>query len=284
MSLISLLLALSLERARRIGANWWWQHVFHWWLQRFDSKTAFWQIMMTVIFPTGLLAGLQFSLSGWLFGIPSLLLWIFVPLFTLGCPPLQQAYRDYLRLAAAGKQQACLEFNQLLLHQMHPMHQVEENQPLAVSTGTQLMWLNYRYYFAVIFFYVLAGPAGAVFYGCCRSLYLHKSTEVQALSPAVNVFMHYIDWLPSRLASLCYLTVGHTHPALPIWLRSLTDRQHSNGYWLSKVAVAAELSNSDLVSDMLCVTTTSRFVSLAKHGILLAIAVIAALTIGGWLI
>ncbi|MDO6764534.1 beta-lactamase regulator AmpE [Agarivorans sp. 1_MG-2023] len=284
MSLISLLLALSLERARRIGASWWWQHVFHWWLQRFDSLSATWQIVMAVVLPTLLLAYLQVSLTGWLFGLPSLALWIFIPLLTLGCPPLQQGYRDYLRAAASGNEQACNEFNQQLLSQIHPLHQTDEKESIALSTGTQLMWLNYRYYFAVIFFYVLAGPAGAVFYGCSRGLYLHKSTEVQALAPTVNNFMHYIDWLPSRLASLCYLAVGNTSAALPIWLQALNDTTHSNGYWLAKVAVAAELSGDESEHEMLCVATTCRFVSLAKRGIMFAIAIIALLTIAGWLI
>ncbi|UPW17925.1 regulatory signaling modulator protein AmpE [Agarivorans sp. TSD2052] len=284
MSLISLLLALSLERARRIGADWWWQHAFHWWLKRFDSASAFWQITMAVLLPSLLMVYLQLSLSGWLFGLPSLALWIFVPLITLGCPPLQQGYRDYLRSAAEGNEQACSEFNQQLLEQIHPLHQVDPEESIAISTGTQLMWLNYRYYFAVIFFYVLAGPAGALFYACSRGLYLHKSIEVQALSPSINTFMHYLDWLPSRLASLCYLAVGNTNQAITVWLPSLKDRQHSNGYWLTKVAVAAELSEQEHDSEMLCVATTCRFVSLAKRGIMLAIAIIAALTIAGWLI
>lgn len=284
MSLISLLLALSLERARRIGARWWWQQVFHWWLQRFDLRSAAWQLLMTVFLPSALMLWLQISLSGWLFGLANLVLWIIVPLITLGCPPIQQSYRDYLRAAASGDEQACQLFNQQLLQQMHPLHQSDPEQSIALSTGTQLMWLNYRYYFAVILFYVLAGPAGALFYACSRSLYLHKSTEVQALSPTINQFMHYLDWLPSRLASLCYLAVGHTAAALPIWLQSLRDRAHSNGYWLAKVSVAAELSEADLEHQALCISTTSRFVSLAKRSIMFAITIIALLTIAGWLI
>lgn len=284
MSLISLLLALSLERARRIGASWWWQHVFHWWLQRFDRASAISQIAMAVVLPTLLIAWLQVSISGLLFGLANLALWIFIPLLTLGCPPIQQGYRDYLRAAASGDEQACSDFNQQLLKQIHPLHQVSEQESIALTTGTQLMWLNYRYYFAVIFFYVLAGPAGAIFYGCSRGLHLHKSTEVQALEPTVNNYMHYLDWLPSRLASLCYLAVGNTSEALPIWLHALRDTKYSNGYWLAKVAVAAELSEKESEHEMLCVATTCRFVSLAKRGIMLAIVIIAILTIAGWLI
>ncbi|WP_026957910.1 regulatory signaling modulator protein AmpE [Aliagarivorans taiwanensis] len=283
MSLLSLLLALSLERIRHSGTHWLWQASYHQLIKRLQNQSWPLQALLGIALPVALLVALQLFLQGRYWGLGSLLLWVAVPFLTLGCPPLQCSYRDYLRAAADGDQQACEHFNQTLLQGMHEHHRVDSGERLAVTTGTQLVWLNYRYYFAILFFFVLLGPAGAVFYACCRELHCYNY-RLQPEHDAVWIhrLMHLVDWLPSRLAGLSYILVGNAASAAVPWLSALKDRQHSNGYWLAKVATAAE--DIDTEGSSLCVETTTRYVSLAKRGMLLAIAILSLMTITGQVI
>lgn len=76
--------------------------------------------------------------------------------------------------------------------------------------------------FAPLFWFVLAGPAGALLYRLCNTLdamwgyktarYLHFGRAAARVDDALN-------WLPARLTALSYALLGHTNLALSCWRR-----------------------------------------------------------------
>jgi len=72
-----------------------------------------------------------------------------------GCVKTRQCYKDYLMSAFRGEPTTCeLHHNQLL----------QNTSSAPMSFGQLLVWLNYRYFIAVMIFFVVFGAAGALFY------------------------------------------------------------------------------------------------------------------------
>jgi len=72
-----------------------------------------------------------------------------------GCVKTRQCYKDYLMSAFRGEQTSC---------QLHHNQLQQETCSSPMSFGQLLVWLNYRYFIAIMIFFVVFGPAGALFY------------------------------------------------------------------------------------------------------------------------
>ena len=72
-----------------------------------------------------------------------------------GCMKTREAYKSYLVSAFKGEMTSC-ELHHMQLHQ--------DKNIANMGFGQTLVWLNYRYFIAVMLFFVLFGAAGALFY------------------------------------------------------------------------------------------------------------------------
>jgi AmpE protein len=281
MSLISLLISLGLERARHHQSRWLWQQLTHSWFRMLGSRLSTY-LLGGVMLPMVIVWSLSYFVQGQLFGLGSLAIWIAIPLLTLGCPKLQSYYRDYLNSAAHGDQQACQLFNERM-GQLHPAVDMDAERAVIV-TVRHLCWLNYRYYFAIIFCFSIGGPVLATGYGCLRSLHewCYRDGSDAEVAKRLAQFMEWVDWIPCRVNTLSYALVGNFSAAFPVWLRSLRANQETNAYWIGEIAAIAQ--GAQRQGPQLCVETTTRTVTLLKSTILMAVTVISLLTIYGWLI
>ena len=124
-----------------------------------------------------------------------------------------------------------------------------------MSFGQLLVWLNYRYFIAIMIFFVIFGAAGALFYRLLVTMYEEpvafeqeypedeKATaaeddklaaEINSASPSTNDavnnetsvlkdILFWVDWLPVRIVAFGYMLVGHFSKAMPVWLENLFD-------------------------------------------------------------
>jgi len=281
MSLIALLIALTVERVRHPHRHWHFkllfQRAFDWVEYNNYAKAIYW---LTLLSPVCLLQLALWSVSGHYFGLFTFIIWVSIPVWIIGCPGYQKMYRQYLQAAAEGDHQACACFTNQLVQAEHSKQDNLE-QTLASEVGQQLIWINYRYYFAVIFYFALLGPAGALAYAGVRELAQwqidHPNKQLKA-----DVLIRVFDWLPARLVILGFALVGDFSKVLPLFLASLFDFKTPEKDWIAKVALVSE--QLDATHDNLCMQTTFRLVGLAKRNVLLFISAIALLTIYGWLI
>jgi AmpE protein len=276
MSLISLLIALAAERhlsSHLWQFNYYYRKYLAAWKQQ-DSTKNFLQnkskALLFLIVPSVSVAGISILLAD---GLLNFIFSTLVLIVCFGCIKSREAYKCFLRSAFRGESTTC-ELNRQQLLQDKGL----EDQ----GFGQSLVWLNYRYYIAIMIFFVLFGAAGAVFYRLLTTLVERNPDDEIVIEPSLlqqaKQLLALIDWLPVRITAFGYMFVGHFSKAMPTWLESLYNFSASPNTILVSVAQVAEDYSVD---DSDCTAEPCLLVRLAKRNLLLLLAVISALTIAG---
>ncbi len=142
--------------------------------------------------------------------------------------------------------------------------------------------INTRF-IAVIFWFVVLGPAAALFYRLC-TLYadMLKLESGHPHGPLLRKVRHALDWLPARFTALSYAFIGdfvRGYSALhPFWKES---NAHSERI-LSESGLAALAINSPLPDDVL--EENWQALALAERALLFFLVFIAVICVFGLLI
>jgi AmpE protein len=285
MALISLLLALLIERIIHLNARFQLDDVLQRYLYpllpSFVTKGVVATLLVLAI-PTVLLYSLLDALNGLYYGLFTMLTWLLLLLMSFGGTDHRRDYRKYLKalsrndLKAKGLYASCLDVNSA--HFCPSL--------LTQAVGKQLVWINYRFYFAVIFYFVLLGPVGLMFYVAARSyhqyitqLHTQDTLQNQHLNHCgIHRIMRVIDWLPARITMLGYALVAEEQAALPKSLQSWRNFSTPEFELLGQVVYVASQTN---VATDKCYDYTCYLVQLAKRNIILFMTVISLLTING---
>ena len=158
MILISLLIALAAER--HLSSSFWqFKTYYNYYANCITSNDklasvkqnvfgVFVIILLPVLLVYGLLSFIENSLL-------QLIISTAILIVCFGSVATRATYKKYLIAAYSGEQTTCqLHYTQLLQ---------DKNLP-DVGFGQTLIWLNYRYYIAIMFFFVCFGIPGVVFY------------------------------------------------------------------------------------------------------------------------
>jgi AmpE protein len=158
MSLISLLIALVAERYLSTSV-WQFKTYFNAYVSLFKSsklmhlaKQSIVSQLVFIAIPV-LVCDLLVELvdDGLLYLVFSTLILI----VCFGCVKTRQCYKDYLMSAFRGEPTSC---------ELHHSQLQQDTSSAPMSFGQLLVWLNYRYFIAIMIFFVIFGPAGALFY------------------------------------------------------------------------------------------------------------------------
>lgn len=273
MIILSLIIVVVLERLIKPSSAWhfksyfdyYYQHSKGWW-NKFEQLSAELQLLLWLAVPCLIVVYLQ-SLFGDTFS--GLLFSSFILFLCFGCPAQRAAYKAYLQAACRQDENACQAYAEAI--------GAGEGRPCQ-SVSQNLIWVNFVHYFAVMFWFVVFGPAGAVLYVFCRQL--HKQNQLDSENHAQTAegrLIYILDWLPARLSGLAFLFVGHFTRALPVWLSevfSLTDTKE----YLIRIATAAEEYQAP-AGDYL--SEPCRYVKLAKRAFLFMLSIAAMLSLMG---
>jgi len=276
MSLISLLIALMAER--HLSSSWWqFNHYYQQyliWCKKVDKQLRFLKnpLYTSVFIALPTLATLLL-LNMIEEGLLHLIISTVILIICFGCVKSREAYKCYLRSAFRGETTTCEVNRQQLLQEKGLEDQ---------GFGQSLVWLNYRYYIAIMLFFVVFGAPGALFYRLLTTLSERNSEDELTLSDEVlktcKQTLAFIDWLPVRITAFGYMFVGHFSKAIPTWLESLYDFKKSPNAILISIAQVAEDYSVDEED---CTAEPCLLVRLAKRTLLLLLAVISVLTILG---
>lgn len=227
-----------------------------------------------------------------------------VLLVGIGCWHYRQLYKQYLNAQERGDAEAA----HLAMQQIRTDSgsSCEQN-----SYGQTLIWLNFRYYAATAFWFLLLGAFGVITYALLRQL--QEPLTLAAAEPAVQTdnaledapydetvaesayaglqpdstgpdAVHYLtywaQWLPTRLFGLGFALVGYFSRASNALLAYFLDFSTANEQVLTEVAVAAEPLEPEQINN---VDETSAMVQLGKRNMLFFLALAAVLTLSGWL-
>jgi len=137
------------------------------------------------------------------------------------------------------------------------------------ALSDHLLWLNFRFYFSVAFWFVLFGAPGALAYGFLR-----------ANEESIRPVMRWVDWLPARVAGFAYLLVGNFSKGMPVWLAHLPKFEDARETLL-EIAHAAEEVEPD---ENNIAAEPEAMLALARRSTILLLAAIALATLFGWVV
>jgi AmpE protein len=234
MTFIITLIALLIERFFD------WNHIRKWrWFLRYQSwlavRLSAWLPSLILTLSVGLpvlaVALVNNLLAGILFGIFKLVFGIVVVVYCLG--PANFWSQFYMYAAAIHKDdaQAATESAKSLFALPAFANPQEFHR---VFTSAIFIEANSRI-FAVIFWYILLGPAGAVLYRLVDLSHV-KSTVV---APPAEKFQRILDWLPVRVLSFLFALGGHFTQVIQRWKKQVLDTPAVNDVLLSECGIVA---------------------------------------------
>jgi AmpE protein len=182
------------------------------------------RLPLSLFIPVLLLVLLVGVLRDFWFGIPLFLVSFLVFLYSLGRGDLREkieGYKDDLsRDALQAAYHDAAKFN--------PSAEEGNAENWEQLHEEALGAISYRYferYFAVMFWFALAGAPGALLY---RLLVLHSEASIESLdgdheseNGAVKRWLYLMEWLPVRLTGLSFAFVGNFTACLDNWRSSL---------------------------------------------------------------
>ncbi|KMJ10952.1 inner membrane regulatory protein AmpE [Serratia marcescens] len=240
------------------------------------AMTAAWMVIVW---------GVLWLSHGLFFGVVTLLLWIVIDLLCVGAGIKRKHYRAYLKAARQGDIHASDQMAEelALIHGL-PVDCSEELRLRELQNA--LLWINFRYYLAPLFWFVVFGPygpialAGYAFLRAYQTWLARHNTPLERSQSGIDHLLNWLDWIPVRLAGVAYALFGHGERALPAWFASLGDR-HSSSY-----QVLTRLAQFSLARDphMDPVQTPRAAVTLARKVTMIIVVVVALLTIYGTLL
>ncbi|WP_336768500.1 beta-lactamase regulator AmpE [Pantoea endophytica] len=284
MTLFSLLLVLGWERLFKLGEHWQLDHRLEPLFRGRQRFSLLRTLMMTVV--AMLIVWLVvWSLKGILFGVAQLLFWILVGLLCIGAGSVRLHYHSYLKAASHDDEAA----HQAMAAELTLIHGVPvecSEREFLRELQNALIWINFRFYLAPLFWFVVGGPYGPVllvgyaFLRAWQSWLAKHQTPLARSQSGVDRLLHVLDWIPVRLAGVAYALLGHGERALPAWFAALGDL-HRPQY-----QVLTSLAQFSLARDphMDKVETPRVAVALAKRISLVLVVVVALLTIYGTLV
>ncbi|MDT8451990.1 MAG: regulatory signaling modulator protein AmpE [Gammaproteobacteria bacterium] len=280
MALISIIISLMLDHSFR--------HQHHWrdlsWFERYTQRIYnyiktdnVWLKLAAVLAPILLMfALLQLALFDVSLGLFYFLFSIAVLFYCLGPNSLSNDIDAYLDARSLGDDDEALHYASLLTGRPAS---ASPDQQISDVTHAILSVVNERV-FSVLFWFVLLGPLGAVLYHLIA--YLSKQDDAAASLREPAAFIQAsMAWAPARLLAIGYALTGHFDGAVQAHQNrpQETDIALSNYDVLINTGMGA-LRDQECSDEISCIRSAR---SLVTRSILVWIAMLALLTLGGWL-
>lgn len=233
MTFMITLIALLLERFFH------WHHMRHWrwflnyerWLSGRLSAFPPVLILIAIVLPPVVVIGLlQYLLAGWWWGALEFIFGVVVLLYCLGPDNLWvQVYGSMNDLgkedpAAIGRIQSTFG-----------MAATDNSTSFHHAFVRAIFLASHQRIFAVVFWFVLLGPPGAVLYRLIESV----STQMLSGGRVASVVKQWFDWLPVRAEAFLFALGGHFMAVFTCWKREALKGPQYNEQFLSDCGMAA---------------------------------------------
>lgn len=280
MALFSLLVAILVDRLKLLPATWQFDRLLQNYQKTFfGDKASLTAPMLAValVLPALLVLVLSWLLDGTLWGLLTLVMWVFLAVLCFSHHKQRDIFKKYMLAACRSDVQACYHFA-AELDCSECLDAVSEAD-LGTKVGQSVAWINYRYYGAVALFLICFGPVGAVLY-CTVRFYAEENSRKSLNLPLVNELIAWLDWLPSRIFAFGYALSGQFSEGLQAWREHSFNVHTSARTVIAKTAIAAQ-PLPEVANAPVSVQSTLALLVLSKRNFTLMVAVLSLLTILG---
>ncbi|MEL0640160.1 beta-lactamase regulator AmpE [Pseudoalteromonas aliena] len=282
MILVSIIIALILERLGARSNYWQISYYANGYLNRsnkllgkkglFDSAAGF----LIWLFIPVIAIWLIYFLSD--FVLWQLAINVTVLLVCFGCAKQRILYKAYLNALTRDDATAAS------LYALQIGQKRTAGEEGGETFGQTLAWVNFRFYCAVIFWFVVLGAAGAVLYALVRTFADLVRNDHKVLYAKrfklIHKLLFWLDWLPARVTSFGYLVIGNFNKGTSCWLYYVLNFKSPNRDVVTCTALAAEQVEKRYYG---CTYEATCMIKLVKRNVLFYLVLIALLTLFGGL-
>ena len=279
MILISVIIALVIERLAAKEEAWQLSTYVKHYISVSKTNSLFsginknkYMFLLWLLLPIVLLYALRYTFD---FVLIELVINVIVLLVCFGCAYFREQFKGYLNALQRQDSEAATLYA-LQLGQKRTEKEGGE------TLGQTIAWINFRHYGAVVFWFTLLGPCGALGYALIREF--ADITRYQKDSPYrphkkwLHKLMYWADWLPARIISFGYLIIGNFNQGTSTYLKYVFNFNVPNRCVIGDIAHAAERVEQAFIG---CTFEAKCMVRLVKRNMLLMLAAIAILTLLG---
>jgi membrane protein required for beta-lactamase induction len=289
MALIAILLSLTLERL--LGAmeglrNFRWFGAWSAWVHRQLPREAPWQGaagVVALLLPPLLLVVLLFNLLDDFWMPLSFLAGVMVLLYCMGPKDLEAEVEAFIEARERDDEESALWHASALLG-----GHVPDNSRVLTRTLVEniLAEANGRL-IAVFFWFALLGPLGAMLYRLSAMLQQAEAERGGELAEAIQHLMKVLDWVPARLCAIGYALSGNFVEAVHGWRDDAGKwADYNRGVLLaSGLGAMSQMDDERAEEDISPERETARIsetMALVRRMVLVLLAFLALLTLGGW--
>lgn len=214
MILIVTLIALLIERFFDWGhlRDWKWYFYIHNAIASKFSNLSPYIILCLQIIPFVFAVWLlQIAFTGMLYGFISLLFSLFIVIYCLGPRNLWVDIFSSLQSLEGDEQSAALK-----LQETFSIHETGFSAMHGRLLDSIFVETNRRV-FAVLFWYILLGPVGAVLYRLINLCAKPSIIETSSARKEAYFLENLLDWVPVRLLTFLFALGGHFSQVITVW-------------------------------------------------------------------
>jgi AmpE protein len=234
------------------------------------------KLSAVLILPLTIIILTQLAVTDLLYGALYFVFGLLVLFYCLG-PTCQRSDIDaYLDARSLGDDDEALHYAGIITEQIAsttPDQQTDEVTRAIISTANERS-------FSTLLWFVVLGPVGAVLYRLVTNISKQEEADVKTKQSA-RIIAAAMAWVPARMLALGYALTGHFDGAIQAY-RSRTmekDLKKANNEVLISTGMGA-LRHQRMSDEISCIRSAR---DLVMRSIIIWIAVLALLTLGGWL-
>jgi len=281
MALLCILFGIIFERASDLlekRRNFeWYDHYTRWLLKTLPGiESQNHSSILILLFPVLLFTGLfQSWIDGRMYGLLDLLFGLTLFLYCLGPKDLNRQIERYLQARETGDEAAAAQEAAAIL--MHEAPSDPDQQVVEVMRG--VLYASNDRFFAVIFWFVILGPFGALFYRLSAHTMYHSNSAT--LAQAARQLQGILAWAPAHLTALGFALTGNYEGARREFTSKnpQSDLAESNYHSLITAGQGA-LKDCDPIDETACIRSAR---ALVLRTLVVWLAFIGIFTLVGWM-
>ncbi|MCW8934111.1 MAG: regulatory signaling modulator protein AmpE [Gammaproteobacteria bacterium] len=281
MALICILFGIIFERVSDILENYrnfdWFDNYSRWILKTLpglvsQQKSSILILLLPIMLTTMLL---QIWFAGRLLGLIDLLFGLVIFAFCLGPKDLNRQVNRYLEAKENGNEDAANAEAGAIMQKEPP---TDPDQQVVEVMRSILHESNDRF-FAVIFWFVLLGPFGALLYRLTS--HTMRSTRSATLANAARQFQAVLAWMPAHLVAMGYALTGNYEGAKQeFYGKNKQEDLYDCNYHTLITAGQGALKDCEPGEETACIRSAR---ALVLRTLVVWLAFIAILTLIGWM-